>query len=199
LEAALKDGDPIRAVIRGTATNSDGGTTGLTVPSQVAQEALSKLFSRPRSFCVWVSQVFLAVQITDFMTRVAQKAYEVAGLDPTHTIYVETHGTGTNVGDNNEIRAITSTFSSKRDSTKPVYISSVKTNVGHLECVSGLAGVIKTVLALERGLIAPHLNYEAPRPEFSLDEWSLKVRNYSATTFTPNLLMIDPVETPRMA
>ena len=115
---------------------------------------------------------------TDFTAFIGRKAYKIAGLDPTHTGYVETHGTGTNVGDNNEIRGITSVFSNKSGST-PVYISSVKTNVGHLECASGLAGVIKTVLALEKGLIPPHLNYETPRPEFALDEWSVKVTTCS--------------------
>ena len=145
LEDALTDGDPIRAVIRGSAVNSDGKTPGITMTSRKAQEKL------------------------------AQKAYAAAGLDPIDTGYVEAHGTGTKAGDPIEAHAIAEIFARSRSATTPLYLSSVKTNIGHLESASGIAGFIKSVLVLERGLIPPHLNFRESHQEIALDKWNIKV------------------------
>lgn len=147
LEDALKDGDPIRAIIRSSVVGSDGKTPGITMPSGDAQEGIIR------------------------------KAYEQAGLDPIDTGYVEAHGTGTAAGDPVEARAIAATLGKSRPVMKPLYVGSIKTNIGHLESASGIAGFIKAVLVLEKGYIPPHLNYDKPRDDFSLDKWNIKVRN----------------------
>ncbi|KAJ0278593.1 hypothetical protein COL940_007175 [Colletotrichum noveboracense] len=108
LEAALRDGDTIRAVIRATGVNQDGRTPSITQPSAAAQVELIK------------------------------KTYEIAGLSLSETEYVEAHGTGTPVGDPIEASAIGQVFRSHRN--RPVWIGSVKSNIGHLEGASGLAG-----------------------------------------------------------
>jgi acyl transferase domain-containing protein len=146
LEDALKAGDTIRGVIRNTGINQDGKTTGITLPSKSAQEALIR------------------------------SVYDGAGLTPHATAYVEAHGTGTPAGDPIEAAAISSVFGPSRPSDKPIVIGSVKTNIGHLEGASGLAGLIKTVLSLENGLIAPNCNFEKANKRIPLEEWRLKVR-----------------------
>ncbi|OBT45611.1 Type I Iterative Polyketide synthase (PKS) [Pseudogymnoascus sp. WSF 3629] len=115
LNDAIRDGDPIRAVIRESGVNQDGRTAGITLPSSEAQERLIK------------------------------STYLRAGLDPLDTGYVEGHGTGTPAGDPIEAAAIASTFGPGRPADKSLRIGSVKTNVGHLEGASGLAGIIKAV------------------------------------------------------
>ena len=145
LEDALKDGDPIRAVIRNSVVSSDGRTPGITMPSYDAQEGLIR------------------------------KAYQQAGLDPIETRFVEAHGTGTAAGDVIEARSIAATFGKSRPTTNPLYVGSIKTNIGHMESTSGIAGFIKAVLVLEKGYIPPHINYEKPRDELSLDDWNIKV------------------------
>ncbi|CAI6243331.1 unnamed protein product [Periconia digitata] len=134
LSDALKNGDTIRAVIRGTGINSDGRTPSLTSPNQDAQEALIR------------------------------DTYRVAGLDPKDTAFVEAHGTGTPVGDPIEARALGSVFGAARPSGEPVYIGAVKSNIGHLEGGSGIAGLIKSVLAVERAVIPPNTNFENVNP-----------------------------------
>ena len=105
-----------------------------------------------------------------------KKVYQNAGLDYTNTQYFEAHGTGTPVGDPLELGALGATFGSiARDSGQPLYVGSVKTNIGHLEGCAGLAGLLKTVLCLEKGVIVPSLNYEKPNPKLRLDEWGLKI------------------------
>ena len=145
LDDALADGDAIRAVIRSCVANSDGKTNGLTVPSQTAQEDLIRT------------------------------AYDRAGLDPRETAYFEAHGTGTRVGDPIEAGAIASTLGKCRDASNPILIGSVKTNLGHTESTSGLAGVFKGVLMLEKGLIPASLNFEKPNESIPLADWNLKV------------------------
>ena len=147
LEDALKDGDPIRAIIRSSVVGSDGKTPGITMPSGDAQE------------------------------RIIRKAYEQAGLDPIDTGYVEAHGSGTAAGDPVEARAIAATLGKSRPVMKPLYVGSIKTNIGHLESASGIAGFIKAVLVLEKGYIPPNLNYDKPRDDLSLDKWNVKVKN----------------------
>ncbi|KAK5942650.1 Type I Iterative PKS [Knufia obscura] len=144
LKQALADGDTIRAVIRGSGANQDGKTPGITQPSPESQADL--------------------IQFT----------YAEAGLDLKDTSYFEAHGTGTALGDPMELSAIGRTFGRARDSQQtPLYVGSIKTNIGHTEGCSGLAGVIKSVLCLERGLIPPNAGFEKLNPKLKLNEWKL--------------------------
>jgi acyl transferase domain-containing protein len=115
LSAALRDGDMIRSVIRATGSNQDGRTPSLTQPNPRAQEELIR------------------------------HVYRKANLPFDKTRYVEAHGTGTPVGDPIEMQAIGRVFRSSRSAEEPLYVGSVKTNIGHLEGSSGLAGVIKSI------------------------------------------------------
>ncbi|MGC4809203.1 SDR family NAD(P)-dependent oxidoreductase [Micromonospora sp. DT228] len=145
LRAALADGDVVYCVLRGSALNNDGGGRALTVPHREAQEA------------------------------VLREAYATAGVDPTRVGYVELHGTGTRVGDPIEAAALGAVFASGRPDGDPLLVGSVKTNIGHLEGAAGIAGVIKTVLAIHRGVLPPSLNYATPNPEIDLEGWRLCV------------------------
>jgi acyl transferase domain-containing protein len=145
LADALRDGDPVRAVIRQTALNQDGKTPTITSPSQDAQQEL------------------------------VRRCYASCGLDPAGTAYVEAHGTGTKTGDPIEAAAIGLEFGKGRASTSPLLIGSIKTNIGHCEAASGLASLIKVVKSIENGCIAPSINFERPNPDLKLDEWNLEV------------------------
>ncbi|PTB79570.1 hypothetical protein M440DRAFT_1326481 [Trichoderma longibrachiatum ATCC 18648] len=101
-----------------------------------------------------------------------RQCYARAGLDPRDTQYFEAHGTGTQAGDTVEARAIATVFSSNQD---PLLIGSIKTNIGHTEAASGLASIIKTTLALEKGVIPASINFEKPNPKLSLEDWHLKL------------------------
>lgn len=146
LDDALRDGDPIRAIIRDSGVNQDGKTETITTPSGEAQEAL------------------------------VRECYRRAGLDPSQTGYFEAHGTGTPTGDPIEVAAIASVFKDTRTHGEPLRIGSVKTNIGHTETASGVAAIIKVALALEKGQIPPSINFEKPNAKLHLDEWNLKVR-----------------------
>ena len=145
LADAIESGDTIRAVIRQTGINQDGKTPGITLPSKEAQQAL------------------------------IENVYDAAGLDPVETSYVEAHGTGTPAGDPLEASALARVFAPGRPADKPLRIGSVKSNMGHLEGCSGLAGLIKTVLMLENDLILPNRNFEKGNPHIPFDKWKLKV------------------------
>lgn len=145
LSNALADGDHIHAVIRDTHMNQDGKTSTVTSPSSEAQQ------------------------------RLIQECYQRAGLELSDTTYVEAHMTGTPTGDPIEAETLARTFGSARPAGDPVYVGSVKPNVGHTESASGLASVIKTALVLQKGLIPPHINFEKPNPAIPLDEWNLKL------------------------
>ncbi|KAK8045422.1 hypothetical protein PG993_005446 [Apiospora rasikravindrae] len=145
LELAITNGDVIRGVIRNSAVNQDGYTNGITLPSCDAQQALIR------------------------------KVYADAGLSLAHTGYVEAHGTGTPAGDPLEAEALGKTFGQARRRDDPVYIGSIKSNVGHLEGGSGLAQVIKAVKMLEHGMIPASLHYEKPNPKIHMNEWNLRV------------------------
>ncbi|KAI4669515.1 Type I Iterative PKS [Alternaria viburni] len=134
LDAALRDGDVVRAVIRATGANQDGRTPSITQPSQQAQLDLLR------------------------------DTYRVAGLNVADTDYVEAHGTGTPVGDPIEAAAVGQAFRDGRKADRPLYMGSVKANIGHLEGASGMAGVIKAVLALENAVIPPIAMFEKPNP-----------------------------------
>ncbi|KAL8719832.1 MAG: hypothetical protein Q9225_003210 [Loekoesia sp. 1 TL-2023] len=146
IDDAIRDGDCIRAVIRGTGVNSDGKTPGITLPSSAAQASLIR------------------------------KTYASAGLDPAHTGYFEAHGTGTAAGDPLEVSAIGSIFDrTTKASQAPLYIGSVKPNIGHLEAGAGLAGLIKTVLTLESGVIPPNINFINPNPKLRLEKYNFVI------------------------
>ncbi|KAI0145929.1 putative polyketide synthase [Hypoxylon sp. NC0597] len=132
---AVRDGNTIRAVIRSTLSNEDGRTPGITQPSSLAQE------------------------------RLIRATYERAGLSMVPTRYFEAHGTGTSVGDPCEVRAISAAFEDARSVSDPLLIGAVKSSIGHLEGASGLAGVIKAVLVLEKGIIPPNANFEKLNPK----------------------------------
>ena len=145
LSQAQADGDPIYALIRGTAVTQDGHTNGITVPNPAAQETAMRL------------------------------AYQRAGVLPQHVQYVEAHGTGTPVGDPLEARAIGNVVSADRPEGEQCIIGSVKTNIGHLEAAAGVAGLIKTALALKHRQIPPHLHFHNPNPDIPFDKLQLHV------------------------
>lgn len=147
LQDAIRDGDTIRAVIRGTATNQDGKSAGITLPSKGAQISLIK------------------------------SAYEQSGCDPSLVGYFEAHGTGTAAGDPIETSAIGATLGKYRPDGEEgkLYVGSVKTNIGHLEGASGLAGLIKAVLSMERGIILPNLWFENGNPAIDFEGWHIRV------------------------
>ncbi|KAJ5787110.1 polyketide synthase [Penicillium paradoxum] len=101
-----------------------------------------------------------------------RECYRKAGLDPRDTQYFEAHGTGTQAGDTAEARAIASVFASDRE---PLLIGSIKTNIGHTEAASGLGSIIKTALAIEKGVIPASINFEKPNPKLALEDWNLKL------------------------
>ena len=150
LAEAEADGDRIWGVIRGTALNQDGASQGLTVPNGAAQE------------------------------RVIQAALERAGVRPSDIDYLEAHGTGTEVGDPIEINATAAVYGRDRDAGRPLLIGSVKTNIGHLESAAGVAGLVKTVLAMNRGLIPRHLHFRTPNPEMDWERMPLQVTSEPA-------------------
>ncbi|WP_149824079.1 type I polyketide synthase [Streptomyces tailanensis] len=128
LSDAERDGDRVLAVIRATAVNSDGRSGGLLAPNPAAQQAL--------------------------LTTV----YARAGLSPAHIDHVEAHGTGTPLGDPIEAGALAGVLGAGRDPDQPLLLGSVKGNLGHLESAAGIAGLVKTVLALHHDLIPPSLH-----------------------------------------
>ncbi|KAI1427682.1 polyketide synthase [Xylaria sp. FL1777] len=145
LHAALRDRDHVHAVIKESRLNQNGKTASVTSPSLETQVELIK------------------------------QCYKRAGLDMADTGYVEAHMTGTATGDLAEAEALARTFGQSRNEGDPVLVGSVKTNIGHTEPVSGLAGIIKTVWALKNKQIAPNLNYETPNPNVPLEEWRITV------------------------
>jgi acyl transferase domain-containing protein len=153
LDDALRDNDTIRAVIRGSRVNQDGRTPGITMPSADAQLAN------------------------------IQAVYEEAGLDVDQTAYVECHGTGTPAGDPKECFAVSRAFCGSRDANNPILIGSIKPNIGHLEGAAGIAGLIKAVLAVERGQIPKNLYFDhsSANPDIKFDEWKIKVSTPSTT------------------
>ncbi len=134
LADAQRDGDRILSVIRSSAVLQDGVRNGLTVPNAVGQETLIR------------------------------RALELAKLSPSSIDYVEAHGTGTSIGDPTEAEALVRVFQNRPASLQPLYIGSCKTNLGHLEAASGMAGLIKTVLCLQKEAIPPHLHLQKPNP-----------------------------------
>jgi phthiocerol/phenolphthiocerol synthesis type-I polyketide synthase E len=140
LDGARADGDRMRAVIKGTAVNNDGAhRAGYSAPSISGQAA------------------------------VIRAAQQVAGVSPASISYVEAHGTGTALGDPAEVTALTQAFRAGAGDTGFCAIGSVKSNIGHLDVAAGMAGLIKTVLALEHRVLPPTLHVERPNPRMDLD------------------------------
>ncbi|CZR60866.1 related to polyketide synthase [Phialocephala subalpina] len=145
LDEALANGDSIRGVIRNTGINQDGKTNGISLPNKEAQKGLIR------------------------------SVYQSSGLDPYDTGYVEAHGTGTVVGDQAEVDSIAELFTGYGKQDDEIFVGSVKTNLGHLEAASGLAGLIKTLLVLEKGLIPPNLNLQKEKEGLHLETRKIKV------------------------
>jgi acyl transferase domain-containing protein/acyl carrier protein len=140
LADALRDGDPVRAVIRGSAINNDGAAkVAFTAPGGEGQAA------------------------------VIGEALAAADVDADTVGYVEAHGSGTDLGDTIEIAALTRAYRAHTARAGYCAVGAVKTNLGHLDTAAGIAGFIKAVLALENGVIPPTLHFEAPNPRIAFD------------------------------
>ncbi|HET9711372.1 MAG TPA: SDR family NAD(P)-dependent oxidoreductase, partial [Pyrinomonadaceae bacterium] len=156
LAEARADGDHILAVIKGSACNNDGSLKiGFTAPSIEGQ------------------------------SQVIAEAQAMAGIDPDTVTYIETHGTGTVLGDPIEIAALTKAFRMRTDRKQFCAIGSVKTNVGHLDTAAGVAGFIKTVLSLDQKMLPPSLFFEKPNPKLDLANSPFFV-NTKLTPWTTN-------------
>ena len=140
LDHALRDNDRIHAVIVGSGVNQDGKTNGITVPNGEAQQNL----------------IF--------------RVCEEAGINPGELQYIEAHGTSTPVGDPIEANALGHVLAKGRKEGDECFIGSVKTNIGHTEAAAGVAGLIKTVLALKNKTIPPHINLKKINPALNIDE-----------------------------
>lgn len=145
LSDAIADRDNILALIRGSAVNQDGATSSLTVPSGLAQQ------------------------------RVIRAALNNAHVEPEQVGYVETHGTGTPIGDPIEFGALCEVYGKTRSSASPLLIGAVKTNVGHLEGAAGIAGLIKTALILHHKMIPPTLYFAKPNRHIDWDSGKITV------------------------
>ncbi|MBX9255496.1 SDR family NAD(P)-dependent oxidoreductase [Desmonostoc muscorum CCALA 125] len=145
LSQAQADGDPIYAVILSSVVNQDGKTKGIAVPNRKSQEAA------------------------------IQEACRLAGISPQQIQYVEAHGTGTPVGDPIEAMALGNVVGKNRTPGDYCTVGSVKTNIGHLEIASGIAGLIKTALAIKHGQIPPHLHFQTPNPRIRFEELGLRL------------------------
>ncbi|WP_396268756.1 SDR family NAD(P)-dependent oxidoreductase [Ideonella sp.] len=145
LAAAERDGDQILGVILATGVNSDGKTMGLSMPSTEAQAAL------------------------------LNEVYAKANITPDDLFYVEAHGTGTAVGDPIECKAIGEVLGQARLRPEPLYIGSIKSNIGHLEPAAGIAGLTKVLLALRHRTVPANLHFKTPNPKIDFEGWKLKV------------------------
>jgi iturin family lipopeptide synthetase A len=141
---AERDGDNIIAVIRGSAVNHNGRSGGLTVPSGSAQEKL------------------------------VRKALQVANVNADDIDYVEAHGSGTKLGDPQEVDALNNVFGNRR---RPLWLGSVKSNMGHLESAAGLAGLMKLALSLKQAVLVPNLHFSTPNTRIDWEKSPLRVVN----------------------
>lgn len=112
-----------------------------------------------------------------------REVYARAGIDPKDVGFVEAHGTGTKVGDPIEARAIRNVFSEGRTPQNPLFLGSVKSNVGHLENASGVISIIKSAMMLEKGFILPNTNFKTPNDSIPLSEWNMKVSWQQSSIF----------------
>ena len=145
LSDAERDGDRIYAVLLGIAGSSDGRGKGITAPNPVGQR--------------------LAVE----------RAWHVAGVDPTQATYIEAHGTSTRVGDATELASLTDVFGKAGAASGSIALGSVKSNIGHLKGAAGAAGLLKTVLSLHEKALAPSLHFEHPNENVDWDDIPFRV------------------------
>ena len=146
LSAALKNQDPIYALIRGSAINQNGASNGLTAPSRAAQE------------------------------QVLREAYQRSQVSPGEVDYVETQGTGTRLGDVIEATALGNVLRQDRPPGSRCALGAVKTNIGHLEAASGIASLMKAALALQHRELPPNLHFRKPNPDIPFDSLPLAVQ-----------------------
>ncbi|MEM9506113.1 MAG: alpha/beta fold hydrolase [Cyanobacteria bacterium P01_E01_bin.35] len=154
LADAQRDGDRILAVIKGSAINQDGRSNGLTAPNGRAQQA------------------------------VIRQALANANLTPEEITYIESHGTGTSLGDPIEVNSLKAVLSSTRE--QPCYLGSLKTNIGHLEAAAGIAGLIKTVLCLQNQTIPPNLHFQQLNPLIDLAGTKIRISEQLQPWNQPN-------------
>ncbi|MDJ1183278.1 beta-ketoacyl synthase N-terminal-like domain-containing protein [Roseofilum casamattae] len=142
---AVADGDRILALVRGSAINHDGPSSGLTVPNQQAQK------------------------------KVIRQALNSAKLEPSDVSYVECHGTGTSLGDPLEVKGLNEVYGEERKRDNPLLLGAVKSNVGHLEAAAGVAGLIKIILSLQHEEIPANMNFKQPNPRIEWNKMAVKV------------------------
>ena len=147
---AVAAGDNILAVIRGTSVNHDGRSSGLTVPNGISQQ------------------------------DVIRRALTTAGIEPNEVGYVESHGTGTSLGDPIEVNALQAVYGQGRSKDRPLVLGSIKTNLGHLETAAGVAGLMKSVLILMHGEIPPNLHFKEPNPLIAWKDFAVTVPTVQA-------------------
>nr|UQW95903.1 hybrid polyketide synthase/non-ribosomal peptide synthetase [Archangium gephyra] len=156
LEDALRDGDPIHAVLRGWALNNDGAArAGFTAPSVEGQ------------------------------SEVITMAHAAAQVDPRDISYVEAHGTGTPLGDPIEVAALTRAFRAQTEDVGFCTLGAVKSNIGHLDAAAGVAGVIKTVQAMRHRVLPPTPHFERPNPALHLEQSPFVVRTKALAWDSP--------------
>ena len=151
LNKAIRDQDHIYAVIKGSAVNQDGTSVGITAPNTASQAEL------------------------------LVKAWKNAGIHPETLNYIETHGTGTDMGDPIEFEALRRAFQKFTNKKQFCAIGSVKTNVGHLDCVAGMASLFKVIMAMREGVMPPTLHFQRQNSKINFEDSPVYLNTRSRT------------------